>query len=72
MNIIQTFRSREMPDKLRVLSEKVQTLHPGWNYMFFTDEDIARFFREDVPHLLDVFERCTITGGCTSISTWTC
>ena len=56
MNILQTFRSREMPDTLRVLSEKVQRLHPGCHYMFFTDEDIARFFREDVPHLLDVFE----------------
>jgi mannosyltransferase OCH1-like enzyme len=56
MNIIQTYKTRNVPTSLRLLSEKVQRLHPSWNYKFFTDEDIVRFFNEDVPHLLETFK----------------
>jgi mannosyltransferase OCH1-like enzyme len=56
MNILQTYSSREMPDKLRQFSEKVQRLHPSWNYLFFSDEDIVRFFEEEVPHLQETFQ----------------
>ena len=57
MNIIQTYKTRDsIPPMLRLLSEKIQRLHPTCNYMFFTDEDIVRFFNEKVPHLLDTFK----------------
>lgn len=60
MNIIQTYKTRNVPASLCLLSEKVQRLHPSWNYMFFTDEDIVRFFNEDVPHLLETFKGLTL------------
>lgn len=56
MNIIQTYKTRHVPSSLRKLSETVQRLHPSWNYMFFTDEDIVRFFHEKVPHLQPTFK----------------
>lgn len=46
MNIIQTFSTGNLPEPLRLLSEKIRRLNPTWNYMFFTDNDIRGFFRK--------------------------
>jgi mannosyltransferase OCH1-like enzyme len=55
MNIIQTYKTADIPNDYKLFVESVKEHNPDWNYMFFSDEDIVTFFKTDAPHHYDTF-----------------
>jgi hypothetical protein len=45
MNIIQTWKTQTIPLHYREFVNKVKTMNPNWNYMFFDDDDIIEFMK---------------------------
>ena len=43
LNIIQTWKNNDIPEKYKPLVDKVKYLNPKCNYLFFTDSDIDIF-----------------------------
>ncbi len=54
--IHQTAKTTDIPLEWSMLSKKVQTLHPGWEYRFWTDEDNLAFVRAEFPSFLEVYQ----------------
>jgi mannosyltransferase OCH1-like enzyme len=54
--IHQTAKTADIPSQWRPFQEKVIALHPGWTYRLWTDEDNARFVRDEFPDFVPVFE----------------
>lgn len=46
MNIIQTWKDKELPIQFKPCIESVFKYGKNWNYLFFTDEDIESFMGE--------------------------
>ena len=42
MNIIQTWKTKNIPSYYHNYVNNIKYLHPQWNYMFFDDNDIVR------------------------------
>ena len=55
MNIIQTWKNRDIPPHYRTFVSKVQILNPTCNYMFFTDTDIEEFIEIKMPEYKETF-----------------
>ena len=43
--IIQTWKNSNLSPKLKYLSDKIKTLHPNFEYKFFTDKDIDKLLQ---------------------------
>ena len=43
MNIIQTWKTKDIPVRYEKLIQSVINHNPKWNYLFFSDEDIKEF-----------------------------
>lgn len=55
--IHQTAKSQDIPRKWRAYQKKMQALHSGWTYRFWTDEDNLSFVQKEFPDFLDVYQR---------------
>jgi mannosyltransferase OCH1-like enzyme len=55
MNIIQTWKTTTIPKHYEPFINSVTTNTSGWNYMFFTDEDIFEFMQTKMPEYLSFF-----------------
>jgi mannosyltransferase OCH1-like enzyme len=55
MNIIQTYKTADIPDEYKPFVESVKKYNPDWNYMFFSDDDIVTFFKTDAPEYYSTF-----------------
>ncbi len=53
--IHQTWKSRDLPPEFQALQCSWIDRNPGFEYRFWTDEDIGRFIAEEHPALLPVF-----------------
>jgi mannosyltransferase OCH1-like enzyme len=54
-NIIQTYKTNDIPSQYKPLVEKVKKLNPDWNYLYFTDEDIIYFIKNKTPEYYETF-----------------
>ena len=54
-NIIQTWKTDNIPPKYKQMVDKVKKLHPDANYMFFTDNDIVNFIKTRFPQYLSIY-----------------
>ena len=54
----QTWRDAEIPAPLVRHAETWRRFHPGWDYRFWTDADLARFVAERFPAWKPVFDTC--------------
>jgi len=59
MNIIQTWKTKNIPDYYYSFVNKVTIYNPTCNYMFFDDDDIADFMKTKMPEYSDVFYNLT-------------
>jgi mannosyltransferase OCH1-like enzyme len=58
MNIIQTYSNFEsISETNKSFIQKIKSLHPEWNYMFFSDTDILKFITEETPEYYDTFSK---------------
>ena len=55
MNIIQTWKTNEIPLVYSKFIEKIRLHGRNWNILFFTDEDIIKFIERVYPEYLEVF-----------------
>ena len=53
--IHQTAKNSDIPPKWKLYQEKVQSLHPEWEYRLWTDEDNLLFVQTEFPEFLDIF-----------------
>lgn len=56
LNIIQTWKNNDIPEKYKPLVDKVKYLNPKCNYLFFTDSDIDIFIRSKFPQYYVYFK----------------
>src|SRR5210317_466133 len=59
MNIIQTWKSNEIPGHYKPFIESVFKYTKNWNYMFFNDNEIERFIDEKMPEYRTTFDNLT-------------
>ena len=55
MNIIQTWKTTEIPIHYSGFVNKLKTMNPNWNYMFFDDDDIIVFMKSTKPEYYETF-----------------
>lgn len=55
INIIQTWKTKEIPNKYKSFVKKVKDLNPTFNYMFFDDNDIEKFMKKEYPNYYDFY-----------------
>lgn len=55
MNIIQTWKTKDIPEYLKPFQKNVLKYKSNWNYLFFDDDDIILFFKEKMPEYYDFF-----------------
>ena len=55
--IHQTWKTREIPPRLRQFQDSWRAHHPDWEYRLWVDEDIPRFIHECYPQFADAFDR---------------
>lgn len=56
MNIIQTWKTRELPSHYVPFYENIIKYKSNWNYMFFDDSDIIAFMKTKMPEYYDFFK----------------
>tara|TARA_B100000900_G_C20531778_1_gene696650 strand:- start:140 stop:817 length:678 start_codon:yes stop_codon:yes gene_type:complete len=56
MNIIQTWKSRELPSHYIPFYENLMKHKNNWNYLFFDDNDIVEFIKTKMPTYYDFFK----------------
>lgn len=55
-NIIhQTWKTKELPDRLKEFHDKVKSLHPKWQIKLWTDEENLALVEENFPNLLSIY-----------------
>jgi mannosyltransferase OCH1-like enzyme len=60
MNIIQTWKTKIIPLHYQKYVNKVKTMNPTWNYMFFDDDDIIEFMKTTTSEYYETF--CNLRG----------
>lgn len=53
----QTWKTAEIPDRWRRARESWLEAHPGWEYRFWTDEDLDQLVRERAPDFYPFWRR---------------
>jgi mannosyltransferase OCH1-like enzyme len=59
MNIIQTWKTKDIPDHYKQFVEKLKELNPTHNYMFFDDDTIVEFMKSVMSKYYDTFSKLT-------------
>lgn len=54
--IHQTWKTKELPDKVKKWHQQIVDFHPGWEIKLWTDEDNLKFVKEYFPHLLTIYQ----------------
>ena len=54
--LIQTGKNIELPVKLKAAVAGMKLLNPDFDYLFFDDEGVGRFMRQEFPEYCQVFE----------------
>lgn len=55
-NVIQTWKSKKLPDNFKVWSETWKKMNPDFNYMFFDDRDCLKLVHDYYPEYLSLYE----------------
>ena len=55
--IHQTAKTRAIPERWKQFQARVVSLHPGWEYRLWTDEDNLTFVGEAYPDFLETFKK---------------
>lgn len=55
MNIIQTWKTNDIPVRYEKFIQSVIDHNPKWNYLFFSDDDIKEFIENKMPEYKDTF-----------------
>jgi len=61
MNIIQTWKTKTIPKHYEPFINSVMENTKKWNYMFFTDDDIADFIHTKTPEYVSFFNSLEYT-----------
>ena len=61
LNIIQTWKTNQIPNKYKGLVSQVKRLNPNCNYIFFSDHDIDVFIKNNFPQYQQVFDNFPYT-----------
>ena len=59
--IIQTYKSTDLPDRAKVLVNRLKTNNPDFKYIFFSDADINAFLETNYPEYIETFNNFTYT-----------
>jgi len=54
-NIIQTWKTKDIPEHYQKLVDNVKSNNTHWNYMFFDDNDIENFVKTKMPKYYNVY-----------------
>ena len=54
--IIQTWKNKNLPKNVNTLINKLKSNNPHYNYLFFSDEDIDRFFEIEYPEYIETYK----------------
>jgi len=54
--IHQTWKTKELPDKLERWHKQIIELHPGWEIKLWTDEDNLNLVEERFPELANIYK----------------
>lgn len=54
--IIQTGKTRHLTPLAKAAVSNIRLLHPDWDYLFFDDEDVDRFVRDEFPERIEAFD----------------
>ena len=57
LNIIQTYKTKSIPDMYKPFVDNIQRLHPNCNYQFYTDEGILQFIETKMPQYAETYHR---------------
>jgi len=55
----QTYRTKEIPERLEEYRRKLIELHPGWDYRFYGDDECRDIVKRYFPSFLPVYESCS-------------
>lgn len=55
--IIQTWRSNDIPPYYYDYQSRLKQMNPEYELMFFTDEDIIKFVRQEYPEFYETFDK---------------
>jgi mannosyltransferase OCH1-like enzyme len=55
MNIIQTWKTKDVPAYYQGMVNKIKTMNPDCNYMFFDDDRIIEFIKTCMPEYFETF-----------------
>lgn len=55
--IIQTWKTNNVPEKYKSYIEKLKFLHPDYQYLFFTDEQIEIFLKNNYPSYYETYKK---------------
>lgn len=58
--IIQTWKDNDIPEKYRDDIASIKKMNPDFKYMFFTDEDIENFLKENYPEYYITFQKLPV------------
>ena len=60
MNIIQTWKSKNLPNYYIPFYQNVMKHKGNWNYMFFDDNDVTEFIKTKMPEYYDYFTSLSV------------
>ncbi len=58
--IIQTWKTDTIPDKYTTYVKTLKELHPDYQYIFFTDEQIEHFLKNNYPQYYETYKKLPI------------
>ncbi len=53
----QTWKDHDVPERFLEAQRSWREIHPGWEYRFWTDEDLADLVHERAPELSELYAR---------------
>ncbi len=56
----QTYKSKEIPERLEEYRRKLLELHPGWDYRFYGDDECRDLVERYFPSFLPVYESYSV------------
>ena len=57
--IIQTWKTRDLPDHYKHNQQLLMKYNPTYQYMFFDDNDIIKFINENYPEMINIIKKFT-------------
>ncbi len=58
--LYQTYKTKEIPERLEEYRRKLLELHPGWEYRFYGDDECRDLVKRFLPSFLPVYDSCSI------------